>query len=104
MDNLPLKERDERQRANALLRRLDVKVKIRGGADAAYVCMQHGKPFLQVMTVGEEFVLVPITAEQRERFAEQDADGQDKAKLDDWLYATIGAYSPGAEKRAAEKN
>lgn len=103
LDNLPLVERDDRQRANALLRRLDVKVKIRGGTDPVYVCTQHGKPFLQVMTVGEEFVLVPISAEQRERFAEQDQDGQDSAKLDDWLYATIGAYSPGAEKRATEK-
>ena len=104
LDNLPLTERDDRQRANALLRRLDVKVRIRGGAEPAYVCMQHGKPFLQVMPVGDDFVLVPITAEQRERFAEQDQDGQDSRNLDDWLYATIGAYSKGAEKRAAVKN
>lgn len=128
LENIPLKEYEERHRANSLLKRLGVKVYITtgeeetvyiatrpvqtrvrvettaDGQEARYEVKAVEKPFLQIVDSEDGQVVVPLTAEQRERFAEQDVDGQDSAKLDDFLYATIGAYSAGAEKRAAEKS
>jgi len=89
--NLPLTDRDDRQRANALLSRLEVTVRIKGGAAPLYMCYQKGKPFLQIMTKGDDIIIVPLNDDQRAKFKEQDVDGADLAKLDDWLYTTLGA-------------
>lgn len=88
--NLPLTERDDRQRANALLCRLGISVRIRGAETALYMCSQKGKDFLQIMTKGQEIIVVPLNAEQREKFKEQDVDGADLAKGMAWLAEKIG--------------
>lgn len=92
MANLPLTEKDERQRANALLRRLGVTVRVTGGEPAVYIAVQRGKGFLQLVSSEDDVVVVPLNAEQRERFAVQDSDGSDLAKVDEML-AGMGMYT-----------
>jgi DNA invertase Pin-like site-specific DNA recombinase len=103
LENLPLTERDERQRANALLRRLDVKVQIKGGKEPVFTCLQKGKPFLTIFPHDTGMVVIPLTQEQRKRFKEQDVKGQDLAKLDAWIYEKLGVGTlPYLRSRKAE--
>jgi DNA invertase Pin-like site-specific DNA recombinase len=90
--NLPLQEEDERRQANALLRRLGVTVRIRGGKEPVYIAVQRGKDFLQLMTRDDGVMVVPLNKEQREKFAVQDATGEDLAQVDDWL-AEVGMFT-----------
>jgi DNA invertase Pin-like site-specific DNA recombinase len=87
--NIPLTERDDRQRANALLCRLGVTVRIAGGDMPTFVALQNGKPFLQLTVHNGEIVPVPLNAEQRQKFKEQDVDGSDLARLDALLYQQL---------------
>jgi hypothetical protein len=88
--NLKLKERDDRQRANALLCRLGVTVRIKGGDEPLYQCWQKNQPFLNIVVKDGEPIPVPLNAEQREKFKEQDVDGSDYAKGMAWLREKIG--------------
>lgn len=90
--NLPLKEEDDRRQANALLRRLGVTVRITGGKEPVYIAVQRGKDFLQLMTRDDGVVVVPLNKEQREKFAMQDATGEDLAKVNEWL-VDLGMHS-----------
>jgi hypothetical protein len=90
--NLPLKEEDERRQANALLRRLGVTVRVTGGKEPVYIAVQRGKDFLQLMSRDGGVMVVPLNKEQREKFAVQDATGEDLAKVDDWL-AGMGMFT-----------
>jgi DNA invertase Pin-like site-specific DNA recombinase len=95
--NLPLTERNDRQRANALLVRLGVTVRITGGDEPLYVCWQKDEPFLQIVTKGDEPPLpVPLNAEQRQKFKEQDIDGSELARGMDWLGSKIGPKKAAA--------
>jgi DNA invertase Pin-like site-specific DNA recombinase len=87
--NIPLTDRDDRQRANALLCRLGVTVRIAGGDRPTFVASQNGKAFLQLTINEGDIVPVPLNAEQRQKFAEQDADGSDLARLDALLYQQL---------------
>jgi DNA invertase Pin-like site-specific DNA recombinase len=90
--NLPLKEEDERRQANALLRRLGVTVRVTGGVEPVYVAVQRGKDFLQLVGGKDGVIVVPLNADQRAKFAVQDATGQDLAKVDAWL-AGMGMFT-----------
>jgi DNA invertase Pin-like site-specific DNA recombinase len=90
--NLPLKEENERRQANALLRRLGVTVRVTGGKEPVYIAVQRGKAFLQLMSRDDGVMVVPLNKEQREKFAVQDATGEDLAKVDDWL-AGMGMFT-----------
>ncbi|KFC71120.1 Site-specific recombinase [Massilia sp. LC238] len=111
--NLPLTERDDRQRANALLCRLNIKVRIRGGDEAVYTATRPTqvstvvlpipddqepefvtrtveRPFLQFIVRGDDIIPVPLSADQRETLKEQDADGSETAKGMAWLSEKLG--------------
>jgi len=111
--NLPLTERDDRQRANALLCRLNIKVHIKGGDDPLYTATRPTqvrtvvlpipddrepeyvmrtveRPFLQFIVNGDDIIPVPRSADQRETLKEQDADGSDLAKVNAWLSEKLG--------------
>lgn len=90
--NLPLKEEDDRRQANALLRRLGVTVRITGGKEPVYIAVQRGKDFLQLMTRDDGVMVVPLNAEQRAKFAVQDATGEDLPRVNEWL-VELGMYS-----------
>ncbi|MGI4842320.1 MAG: recombinase family protein [Janthinobacterium lividum] len=111
--NLPLTERDDRQRANALLCRLNIKVQIRGGDEAVYTATRPTqvrtvvlpipddrepeyvmrtveRPFLQFVVNGDDIIPVPRSADQRETLKEQDADGSETAKGMAWMSEKLG--------------
>jgi len=111
--NLPLTERDDRQRANALLCRLNIKVRIKGGDEPVYTATRPTqvstvvlpipddqepefvtrtveRPFLQFIVRGDDIIPVPLSADQRETLKEQDADGSETAKGMAWLSEMLG--------------
>jgi hypothetical protein len=51
------------------------------------------KPFLQIVDSEDGTTILPLTEDQRQKFKEQDVDGKDLARVDKWLYETIGAVS-----------
>ena len=57
---------------------------------------KRDKDFLQLVASKDGVVIVPLSLEQRTKFAVQDATGEDLAKLDGWL-AEMGMFS-GASK------
>jgi DNA invertase Pin-like site-specific DNA recombinase len=87
--NIPLKERDDRQRANALLCRLGVTVRIAGGDMPTFIASRNGKSFLQLTIHEGSVVPIPLNEEQRQKFKEQDVDGSDLAKVDALLYQLL---------------
>lgn len=111
--NIPLKERDDRQRANALLCRLNIKVHIKGGDEPVYTATRPTqvrtvvlpipegqepefmtrtveRPFLQFIVKGDDIIPVPRSADQRETLKEQDSDGSETAKGMAWLSEVLG--------------
>jgi DNA invertase Pin-like site-specific DNA recombinase len=96
--NLPLKERDDRQRANALLCRLGVTVDIAGGGTPSYMAMQNGKRLVQFIVTEGDIVTIPFNDDQRQKFKEQDVDGQDLANLNALLNRQIGPKSKAVSK------
>lgn len=123
LENLPFEKRDDRQRANALLKRLNVKVFIKGGDEPLYTATRPTevrtvvlplpddgepefvtrtveKPFLQIIDRKDGPLTVPLADDQRQKFKEQDADGSDLARGMEWLRAKIGP-KPATEPEAA---
>lgn len=87
---LDLVSREGRARANELLKRLGILVTALKVDDAiTYQVTQKGEPIF-TMVDGAELIAVPLNADQRQKFKEQDADGSDLAKGMSWLSGKIG--------------
>lgn len=109
-ERLDLQSYEGRYRANALLKRLGITVWITGGSEPVYIVRGHQlieypgrhagekisfgerKPLLQIVCRENEIVVIPLTADQRTKFKEQDADGRDGKTIDNWL-ASLGLVS-----------
>jgi hypothetical protein len=47
--------------------------------------MNTHRAFLQLVVREGNVVVLPLTPDQREKYREQDTDGVDSARLDEWL-------------------
>jgi len=101
-DLLDLESYDGRYQANALLKRLEINVRVSGMDEPVYVvCRPKSieyldddgenvksrtwESILQIVSRPDEIVLVPLTFDQRERFKRQDQNESDSRVLDRWL-------------------
>ncbi|WP_169926824.1 recombinase family protein [Massilia putida] len=105
---------EQRAKANALLKRLGIYVVVQGGQEPVFVArrpeelwipgtpehpdrilMNTHSSFLQLVVRKNGVVLVPIKADQRTKFREQDKTGEDSARFDDW-FNSLGLFSKKA--------
>jgi hypothetical protein len=113
---LDLKSYEARQRANALLKRLGILVRITGGDEPIYTASRpeevrfphpdggtflfsNRSDFLQLISRKDGVTIVPISADQRAKFQRQDPTGADSAKLNDWLTA-LGLFSSNLSSKS----
>jgi hypothetical protein len=113
---LDLKGYEARQRANALLKRLGILVRITGGDEPIYTASRpeevrfphpdggtflfsNRSDFLQLISRKDGVTIVPISADQRAKFQRQDPTGADSAKLNDWLTA-LGLFSSNLSSKS----
>jgi hypothetical protein len=95
---------EQRAKANALLKRLGIYVLVQGGREPVFsahrpenvyvpgtpeypgkILMNTHRAFLQLVVREGNVVVLPLTPDQREKYREQDTDGVDSARLDEWL-------------------